>query len=194
MTPPSPLGDRSASSANATELDPIELGLDIATELMCGGAAADEYLEAILDDGETECTRAARAAGGGGKPPPSVPIITAPRRRTPEQRERDAECRRQGRAKQECKEAELEEQRATYQIKYVSKATVLLDTHTNIKEYPSAADSGEEERTARHFAQRCANSISVELEAVQCVECRRVQVLYVQGLGLGLGMASCLLA
>mgnify|MGYP001231255770 CR=1 FL=1 len=26
-----------------------------------------EYVEAILDDGETECTRAARAAGGGGK-------------------------------------------------------------------------------------------------------------------------------
>ena len=122
MTPPSPLGDRSASSANATELDPIELGLDIATELMRGGAAANEYLEAILDDGETECTRAARAAGGGGKPPPSVPIITAPRRRTPEQRERDAECRRQRRAKEECKEAELEEQRAMYQIKYVSKA------------------------------------------------------------------------
>ena len=143
MTPPSPLGDRSASSANASELDPIELGLDIATELMRGGAAANEYLEAILDDGETECTRAARAAGGGGKPPPSVPIITAPRRRTPEQRERDAECRRQRRAKEECKEAELEEQRAMYQIKYVSKAcdqisasaTVLLDAHT-IKEYP----------------------------------------------------------
>ena len=192
MTPPSPLGDRSASSANATELDPIELGLDIATELMRGGAAANEYLEAILDDGETECTRAARAAGEGEKAPPSVPIITAPRRRTPGQRERDAECRRQRRAKEECKEAELEEQRAMYQIKYVSKAcdqisasaTVLLD----------AADSGEEERTARHFAQRCANSISVELEAVQCVECRRVRSSSIQGLGLGLGMASCLLA
>ena len=77
------------------------------------------------------------------KTPPSVPIKTAPRRRTPEQRERDAECRRQRRAKEECKEAELEEQRAMYQIKYVSKAcdpisasaTVLLDAHT-IKEYP----------------------------------------------------------
>ena len=55
---------------------------------------------------------------------------------------------------------------------------MLIDAHKHIKEFPSGAeDSGEVERTAKHFCQRVINHASMELEAVQAA-------------GLVLGMGS----
>ena len=65
---------------------------------------------------------------------------------------------------------------AMYEIKYMGKdcvdlgaaASVLVDAAKHVREYPSVAeDSGEDGRTARHFAQHVINHSHMELEAVQ---------------------------
>ena len=59
-------------------------------------------------------------------------------------------------------------------------ASVLVDAHKHIKEFPSGAeDSGEAERTAKHFCQRAINHASMELEGVQAA-----------GLVLGVGSSG----
>lgn len=52
---------------------------------------------------------------------------------------------------------------------YNEGAPILLATYESIKDYPSsAADAGEPDRIAKHFAQRVLNHRCLELEATQC--------------------------
>ena len=53
--------------------------------------------------------------------------------------------------------------------KIMESAPILLATYESIKDYPSpAADAGEPDRIAKHFAQRVLNHRCLELEATQC--------------------------
>ena len=53
--------------------------------------------------------------------------------------------------------------------KIMESAPILLAAYERIKDYPSsAADAGEPDRIAKHFAQRVLNHRSLELEATQC--------------------------
>ena len=67
---------------------------------------------------------------------------------------------------------------AMYQIKYMGKnsveisggASVLIDAHKHVEQYPSVAEDAEAnptERLAKHFCQRVVNTAALELEGVQ---------------------------